>query len=61
MFHGFTGGDPAVIRAMKEIYHPMGRIGLPDEVARAVLFLCAEGTFTTGATVPVDGGWAFRG
>src|SRR5262249_17464250 len=28
--------------------HPMGRIGLKEEVAQAVLFLCRDATFTTG-------------
>ncbi|MCK6591063.1 MAG: SDR family oxidoreductase [Polyangiaceae bacterium] len=60
-FLGFTsGGDPALVRHMADTFHPMGRIGEPDEVARAVLFLCSDATFTTGATLPVDGGWAFR-
>ena len=36
--------------------NPMGRFGDPDEVARAVLFLAFEATFTTGAELPVDGG-----
>ncbi|RKH09458.1 SDR family oxidoreductase [Corallococcus sp. CA053C] len=35
---------------------PMGRIGRPEEVAQAVLFLAFEATFTTGAELPVDGG-----
>lgn len=60
-FLGFTnGGDPEMVRRMADTFHPMGRIGEPDEVARAVLFLCSDATFTTGATLPVDGGWAFR-
>jgi NAD(P)-dependent dehydrogenase (short-subunit alcohol dehydrogenase family) len=36
--------------------NPMGRGGRPEEVARAVLFLAFEATFTTGAEIPVDGG-----
>ena len=37
--------------------HPLGRIGLPEEVASAVLWLCSKGaSFTTGHTLPVDGG-----
>jgi NAD(P)-dependent dehydrogenase (short-subunit alcohol dehydrogenase family) len=35
---------------------PMGRHGTVDEVARAVLFLGFEATFTSGAEIPVDGG-----
>jgi NAD(P)-dependent dehydrogenase (short-subunit alcohol dehydrogenase family) len=38
---------------------PMGRIGRPEEVARAVLFLASEdASFITGAILPVDGGGA---
>jgi NAD(P)-dependent dehydrogenase (short-subunit alcohol dehydrogenase family) len=37
---------------------PMGRHGTPDEVARAVLFLAFDATFTTGAELTVDGGLA---
>ncbi|MCY1008308.1 SDR family oxidoreductase [Nannocystis pusilla] len=35
---------------------PMGRIGTPEEVARAVLFLAFAATFTTGTELYVDGG-----
>jgi len=36
--------------------NPMKRVGTPDEVARAVLFLAFEATYTTGAELLVDGG-----
>jgi NAD(P)-dependent dehydrogenase (short-subunit alcohol dehydrogenase family) len=36
--------------------NPMGRLGEPVEVARAVLFLAFDATYTTGAELPVDGG-----
>jgi NAD(P)-dependent dehydrogenase (short-subunit alcohol dehydrogenase family) len=38
--------------------HPMGRIGQPEEVARAALFLaCDDSSFVTGTLLFVDGGW----
>ncbi len=35
----------------------MGRIGRPEEVAKAVLFLASEdSSFVTGAALSIDGG-----
>ncbi len=36
--------------------NPMGRMGEPVEVAKAVLFLAFDATYTTGAELTVDGG-----
>ena len=37
---------------------PMGRIGRPDEIAEAVLWLCSDGaSFATGVALAIDGGW----
>lgn len=36
---------------------PLGRIGVPDDIARTALFLVSDAaSFITGITVPVDGG-----
>jgi NAD(P)-dependent dehydrogenase (short-subunit alcohol dehydrogenase family) len=37
---------------------PMKRIGQSEEVAKAVAFLAIDATYTTGAELPVDGGWS---
>jgi NAD(P)-dependent dehydrogenase (short-subunit alcohol dehydrogenase family) len=48
-----TGGDPHSYAA----FVPMGRIGQPDEIADAVVWLLSdEARFVTGHTLPVDGG-----
>ncbi len=48
--------DPA-IEARVVAMHPMGRIGQPEEVAQAVIWLCSSAaSFTTGHTLPIDGG-----
>lgn len=35
---------------------PMGRFGQPEEIARAVVFLAAEGDYITGQQINVNGG-----
>ena len=38
--------------------HPVGRIGQPEEIARAVVWLCSPAaSFVTGTQLPVDGGF----
>jgi NAD(P)-dependent dehydrogenase (short-subunit alcohol dehydrogenase family) len=50
-------GGPDYLEAIKQM-HPMGRLGEPDEVASAILFLASsEASFITGAVLPVDGGY----
>jgi len=39
-------------------FHPIGRVGQPDEVAQAVVWLCSNAaSFITGHALSVDGGW----
>lgn len=40
---------------------PLGRLCIPDEMAREVVHLLLDATFTTGVCVPVDGGWTAVG
>ena len=44
-------------REIMDQEHPIGRIGKPDEVAKAVLFFASDdSSWTTGAILAVDGG-----
>ena len=50
--------DPARLRAL-EALHPLGRLGQPEDVASAVLFLASsEAAWITGAILAVDGGFS---
>jgi acetoacetyl-CoA reductase len=49
--------DPAVIEKAILPYIPVGRLGEPEEIARAVLFLVADDAgFITGSTISPNGG-----
>jgi NAD(P)-dependent dehydrogenase (short-subunit alcohol dehydrogenase family) len=53
------GGTEYIEAIQKQ--HPMGRLGEPEEVARAIAFLASdEASFITGAILPVDGGYLAR-
>jgi 3-oxoacyl-[acyl-carrier protein] reductase len=52
------GSTPDDARAVWERQIPMGRLGEPAEFGAMVAFLCsAHASYTTGASIPVDGGW----
>lgn len=56
MFRRAVAGDPRKAASAVAI-HPVGRVGMVEEVAAAVLYLCSEAaSFTTGVALPVDGG-----
>jgi len=48
--------SPDILERLAKWY-PLGRVGEPEDVARAALFLCSDdAAWITGATLPVDGG-----
>ena len=50
--------DPTAAKAQSVARHPIGRLGQPDEIARATLFLISPmSSFTTGSCLMADGGW----
>ena len=49
--------DPAATLRKVEEYAPMNRIGKPDEIAAAILYLASDQAgFVTGAALSIDGG-----
>ena len=60
MVDRFTKGDKRAATDLAAL-EPMGRMGKPEEIAEAVLWLCSKGaSFVTGHPLVVDGGWVAR-
>lgn len=61
---GFWGNAKTHMPQLYEHYfasNPMGRMGRPEEIASAALFLCSSAaSFVTGSNLMVDGGWTGR-
>ena len=50
--------DPTAARRQWESIRPMNRLGTPDEIASAILYLASrEAGYATGAILAVDGGY----
>ncbi len=57
MIDRLTGKNKEVEK-LYENMEPMGRLGQPEEVAEAVIWLCSDAaSFITGHALAVDGGW----
>jgi NAD(P)-dependent dehydrogenase (short-subunit alcohol dehydrogenase family) len=49
--------DPVNLKQIMDSLTPIGRMGKPEEIADAVVFLCSDAaSFVTGHIMPVDGG-----
>ena len=55
---GLSEAERAALKKLGDEITPMKRHASVDEIARAVLFLAFDATFTTGVELPVDGGLA---
>jgi NAD(P)-dependent dehydrogenase (short-subunit alcohol dehydrogenase family) len=57
MYRRFVG-EKAEARASMATMHPIGRIGTPEEIADAVIWLCSsKSSFVVGHSLLVDGGF----
>ena len=60
MMDRFTGGTPEG-RAKVISEEPIGRMGTPEEIANAVVWLCSESAgFVVGSAMVIDGGQTIR-
>ncbi len=54
-------GDPERGRRMVDELHPIGHMGVADDVAYGILYLASdESKFVTGAELVIDGGYTAR-
>ena len=59
VFHGVFGGKEAAEKALEGFngFHPIGRIGTPEDIANTILFLLSDkSAWTTGVIWDIDGG-----
>ncbi|MFE0098936.1 SDR family NAD(P)-dependent oxidoreductase [Streptomyces sp. NPDC059009] len=53
-----SNGHDAAVKAEKAKLNPIGRLGTPEDVAHAILFLASDkSSFITGTALTVDGGY----
>lgn len=57
MLERFTKGDDSIMAEQD----PMGRVGRPEEIAEAVLWLSSpKASYVTGQMLAIDGGWVAK-
>ena len=55
-----AAGQGEALKALEKNI-PMGRVGRPEEIAQAVLWLCSDAaSYVTGQSISVDGGFVMR-
>jgi NAD(P)-dependent dehydrogenase (short-subunit alcohol dehydrogenase family) len=53
--------DPDAARQAAEELHPLGRLGDPDDIAWAAVYLASDqARFVTGSELVIDGGYTAR-
>jgi NAD(P)-dependent dehydrogenase (short-subunit alcohol dehydrogenase family) len=56
-----SSSNPAAVAQQTAALHPVGRRGIPDDIAKAALFLASDSSaFITGTDLIVDGGLTVR-
>jgi NAD(P)-dependent dehydrogenase (short-subunit alcohol dehydrogenase family) len=56
-----AGGQGEELDRMLKTFVPMKRLGRPEEIADAVLWLCSDAaSYVTGQSISVDGGYVMR-